>query len=132
MTNPETTRAVSSLTWISESVALPLIGQDILLATPRQTGEFWDIRTAWLSAQHEGVTACPVPVGARWPTNYSWRIGRGLSDICLVTGNSWWALLSQIPLPPGARHGSHNGFHLVEQIGNQFVPMREEISNVQP
>ena len=119
MRTPETT---ACLTWISEAVAMPKIGQNVLLATPRQRGEFWDIRTAYLSAQHEGVIALPVSPGSRWPVDYSWRFHGSANDgIVMVTGNGWWALLDRIPLPPGAEHGSHNGFSFVRQVGDVFV-----------
>jgi len=106
--------------WISESNRLPLVGQNVLLATPRQAGKFWDIQTAVLLARHEDVNPRPVQSGGKWPVDYYW--GRSVHDTCLVTGNGWWALLDRIPLPPKAAHDFSNGYHSVRQVGDVFVP----------
>jgi hypothetical protein len=104
--------------WISESEALPQIAQLVLLAHPRQHGEFWDITTAQLLVQYEGVVPLPVPKGASWPTTYYWetnRAGSANSYPFLITGNSWWTLLDEIPLPPGAEHKHERGYHYFAQ-----------------
>lgn len=109
-----------ALHWISEENALPRIGQMVLLATPRQARELWDIETATLQARHEDVVARPVKRGSLWPTDYYWGYqGRGGNS--LITGNGWWARLDAIPLPPRAEHASHNGYTFVRQIGDVFV-----------
>lgn len=110
--------------WISEAEALPAIGQVVLLAHPRQSGEFWDITTAQLLVQYEGVFPRPVAKGSRWPTEFYWEANRGgsvKSHPFLVSGNSWWALLDDIPLPPGAEHKTERGFHYVAQPLPVFV-----------
>lgn len=102
--------------WISESEALPPIAQLVLFAHPRQQGEFWDITTAQLLARYDGVVPMPVPKGSRWATEYWWETNRGAtSHPFLVTGNSWWTLLDDIPLPPGAEHKVERGYHYVAQ-----------------
>lgn len=104
--------------WISEAEALPQIAQEVLLAHPRQQGEFWDITTARLLVQHEGVAPMPVPKGAEWATTYYWETNRGgsaTSHPFLITGNSWWTLMDDIPLPPGAEHMFERGYHYVAQ-----------------
>ncbi len=111
--------------WISESEALPEIAQTVLLAHPRQTGEFWDITTARLLVQYDGVAPQPVPKGSRWPSTYYWEANRGgsvQSHPFLVTGNNWWALLDDIPLPPGAEHKTERGQYYVVQPTPVFVP----------
>ncbi|MCW5711326.1 hypothetical protein [Shinella sp.] len=115
------------LQWISEGEALPRIGQSVLLATPRQTGEFWDLRVARLLVRHEGVFPVPVVAGGDWPTDYYWdRSTSGARDTSLVTGNGWWASLKNIPLPPGAAHsGDERGYNYVRQVGEVFVPKRK-------
>lgn len=111
------------LEWISESEQLPLVGETILLATPRQFDVFWDIRTAWLSVRHEDVLPVPVKPGGRWPVDYSWRLGNSRdAGIVIVSGNSWWSRLDQISLPPGANHRIVNGYHCIEQLGSVFIP----------
>lgn len=111
------------LKWIGECEALPKIGQSILLATPRQRGEFWDLWVARLLARHEDVFPMPVVAGGDWPTDYYWERNGGTRDTCLVTGNGWWASLTDIPLPPGATHsGDERGYHYIRQIGDVFVP----------
>jgi hypothetical protein len=94
--------------WIREDQALPRIAQPILLAHPRQSGDFWDILTAKLLVRHEDVCPIPKPQGD-WPTEWWWETNRGgsaQSSPILVTGNSWWTHLDDIPpnLPPGAQH----------------------------
>jgi hypothetical protein len=119
MTPPDT---ASELLWVSESKDLPRIGQTVLLATPRQDGEFWDIATATLLARHENVIPLPVQPGQGfWPTDYYWSRGSHNRDTCLVTGNGWWASLANIALPPMAEHGSHNGYDFVRQVGRAFI-----------
>ncbi len=110
--------------WISEEKALPQIGQVVLLAHPRQADDVWDIRTAQLLAQYEGIIPLPVLKGSRWPTTYYWELNRGgsaQSHPVLITGNSWWALLNDIPLPPGAEHRTERGYHYVAQPEPVFV-----------
>lgn len=111
--------------WISEADDLPRIAQLVLLAHPRQFSDFWDITTAQLLVRHEGVIPRPVPKGTRWPTEYWWETNRGgsaQSHPFLVSGNSWWALLDDIPLPPGAEHRTERGYHYVAQPSLVFVP----------
>jgi len=113
------------LTWVSEATALPRVGQAVLLATPRQSGEFWDVSAARLLAAYEGVVPRPVAAGSRWPTDYYWgrsNIGR---DTCLITGNGWWASMTALPLPPGAAHGSECGYDYIRQVGECFLPIRK-------
>lgn len=113
------------IAWISEREALPPVAQQVLLATPRQTSEFWDLAVARLLVRHEGVVPLPVEPGARWPTDYYWQRGQFGRDHSLVTGNGWWALLDQIPLPPGAAHRNINGFHCLIQTAACFIPQGE-------
>lgn len=109
--------------WISEAEELPKVGETVLFMVPRQADNIWDISTAVLLVTHEDVRPRPIKPGARWPVDYSWCRGRGRSDVCLVTGNGWWARLDDIPLPPGAAHRTdHPGGHYIEQIGNPFIP----------
>lgn len=110
--------------WISESEALPRIAQTVLLCHPRQCGEFWDVTTAKLLVQHEGVIPRPVPKGSKWPTTYYWETNHGgsiKSHPYLVTGNSWWALLNEIFLPPGAKHGTERDYHYIVQPVSVWV-----------
>jgi hypothetical protein len=120
------------MNWVSEAEELPPIAQPILLAAPRQGGEFWDLTTAQLLVQYEGVVPRPVPKGTRWPTTYYWernlRGGSANSHPILVTGNAWWALLDEIPLPPGAEHRSERGRHYVVQPQPIFVGQVERHS----
>lgn len=114
--------------WISEAEALPQIAQVVLLAHPRQGGTAWDITTAQLLVQYEGVIPRPVPKGSKWPTTYYWETNRGgsvQSHPFLVSGNSWWALLDDIPLPPGAEHRTERGYHYVAQPEPVFVTQQE-------
>jgi hypothetical protein len=104
--------------WISESEALPPIAQTVLLAHPRQSGEFWDITTAKLLVDYDGVVPLPIAKGSRWPTAYHWETNHGgsvKSHPYLVTGNSWWTLLDDIPLPPGAEHKIDRSYHYIAQ-----------------
>lgn len=110
--------------WISEAEALPKIAQVVLLAHPRQGGEFWDITTARLLVQYDGVAPSPVTKGSRWPTTYYWETNHGGSANSypyIVSGNSWWALLDGISLPPGAEHKSERGYHYIAQPMPVFV-----------
>lgn len=109
--------------WLSEAEEMPKIGQIVLLAVPRQFGALWDLKTAQLLARHEGVVSRPVAPGSRWPTEFWWDAPRG-GDVTLVTGNSWWALLDDIELPPGAQHAFENGFHYVAQPKPVFVEQK--------
>jgi hypothetical protein len=108
--------------WISEAERLPPIAQPVLLAVPRQTGEFWDLTVAKLLVQYEGVVPRPVPRGSEWPTRYFWDSSRDGRATTLVTGNSWWAMLDDIPLPPGAVHRIERGEHCIAQPELVFVP----------
>jgi hypothetical protein len=110
--------------WISEAERLPPIAQTVLLAHPRQFGEFWDITTAKLLVHYEGVVPAPVAKGSKWPTTYYWEANHGgsaQSHPYLVSGNSWWALLDDIPLPPGAEHKTERGYHYIAQPEPVFV-----------
>lgn len=107
--------------WISEADQLPPIAQPVLLAHPRQTGEFWDLRVAQLLVHHEGVVPRPIKKGERWATDYFWDASRDGRYTTLVTGNSWWALLDDIPLPPGAEHRTERGYHYIAQPTPVFV-----------
>lgn len=111
------------LNWISEAERLPKVAQSVLLLTPRQAGEWWDISVARILIQHEGVTPMPVNAGAKWPTSYWWS--RFHRDTCLVTGNAFWASLEHINLPLGAEHHFLNGFSNIKQVGNCFIPQAD-------
>ncbi len=102
---------MSDLTWISEGDRLPRIGQQVLLAKPRQCDDVWFIATVHLLARHEDVVARPVKPGDQWPLDYYWSRGRG--DNVLLTGEGWWASLAGLPLPPGAEHASLHGYDFV-------------------
>lgn len=109
------------LTWISEGERLPMIAQTVLLAKPRQFGEFWDICTARILVRHEGVIPVPVRAGTDWPTDYWWSPAHGRAVIdspTLVTGNSWWAAMDDLPLPPGAEHrrGPLGGHYFAQPV----------------
>ena len=108
--------------WISEEHELPRVAQKVLLAVPRQNGEFWDLKVAQLLVRHEDVVPLPVKKGSRWPVEYSWDSSRDGKDVTLVTGNAWWALLDDIPLPPGATHMQDRGFHYIAQPEPVWVP----------
>lgn len=112
--------------WISEAEALPKIGQTVLFMAPRQFDTCWDISTARLLVRHEDVHPVPVKPGTRWPVEYSWCRGSGpRSDVCLVTGNGWWAALDDIPLPPGAEHVlDHPGGHYIAQPTPCFIAQK--------
>lgn len=110
--------------WISEAEQLPPIAQNVLLAVPRQFVEFWDLTTAKLLVQYEGVTPLPISKGQKWPTTYWWERNHGGSikrHPCLITGNAWWTLLDAIPLPPGAEHRTERGHHYIAQPSPVFV-----------
>lgn len=107
--------------WISEGEALPAIAQNVLVATPRQSGEFWDIVVACILVRHEGVVPQPVSPGARWPVDFYWGFARRPNDNFIVTGNGWWASMTEIDLPPGAEHQQIRGFDCIAQLGHVFV-----------
>lgn len=107
------------LTWISETERLPPVAQKVLLAVPRQCGEFWDLNVAQILIRHEGVMPKPIAKGDRWPVDYYWS--RDKRDTILITGNAWWALTDKIPLPPGAEHMTERGFHYVAQPSPVFI-----------
>jgi hypothetical protein len=107
--------------WISEAEQLPKIAQEVLLAVPRQGGEFWDLKVAQLLVRHEDVAPHPVKTGSRWPVDWWWSWNRDGGASVLVTGNSWWALLDDIPLPPGAEHKTDRGFHYIAQPKRVWV-----------
>lgn len=107
--------------WISEQDRLPPIAQNVLCAFPRQFGEFWDLKTCSILVRHEGVYPAPVLAGDRWPTDYYWSQGNPAKDSRLVTGNAWWMLLCDIPLPPGAQHSVEHGCHTVRQVDFDWV-----------
>jgi hypothetical protein len=98
------------LKWISEADALPPIAQPVFLMTPRQSGDFWDMSVACILVDYEGVRPRPIKPGDQWPTTYRWGRTYGGDLISLVTGNAWWALMNEIPLPPGAEHASRVAF----------------------
>jgi len=107
--------------WKSEAAELPVIAQSVLLAVPRQFGEFWDLKVAQILVRHEGVIPKPIPLGSRWPVDFWWSTGRGPHDTNMVTGNSWWAPLDEIPLPPGAEHKIIRGYHIIAQPTSVWV-----------
>ena len=111
----------SEIIWQSEEDALPNIAQPVFLAYPRQMGEFWDIYVARILTRCEGVSPVPVKRGTDWPTNYWWSIGRGDDNHLLVTGNSWWAPMTGIALPPHAEHLNIRGDDCIVQISNAWV-----------
>lgn len=114
------------LKWISEAEALPLVAERVFLALPRQQGDFWDVFTARLLLAHEGAVPLPVKPGSRWPTQYWWGRSDQDHDNVLVTGNSWWARLDEIPLPPGAEHYfGGRGEHVILQVGDVWVGQAE-------
>lgn len=116
------------LKWISEADALPPIAQPVLLMHPRQSGEFWETEVACILVHHEDVRPKPVKPGDQWPTEYYWAGSRSGDNICLVTGNGFWALMNELPLPPGAEHQSREIFgdrqYWVAQPKPVFIPMR--------
>jgi len=114
-----------TIEWISEGTKLPRIGQTVLLLTPRQAGEFWDLHIACLLARHEGVTPRPVSAGGPWPTDYYWGNPKVAQDTRLITGNGWWASVAGIPLPPQALHAHEAGFDFIRQVGIAFVPKKK-------
>jgi hypothetical protein len=83
------------LTWISEEDHLPVVGQSVLLASPRRDGEWWDMKVACILIHHEGVIPLPIKRGSKWATQYYWGSPRGAdrSSDKLITGNNWWAYL---------------------------------------
>lgn len=111
--------------WINEGSELPQIGQPVLLCIPRQFAEFWDMRVMCLLVRHEGVAPIPVAAGDEWPTTYYWGYPSfPHGDHVLITGNSWWASMAGINLPPRAVH-KHVGprhDHAIMQVGDVWVP----------
>jgi len=122
--------AETSVKWVSESERLPKIAQKVLLAHPRQFDNFWDIKVAQLLVSYEGVVPRPVPRGSKWATEYWWDSSRDGREINLITGNSWWALFDQIPLPPGAEHAHERGYHFISQPTLIWVGKSGEVSGV--
>jgi hypothetical protein len=116
-------RGAVMIKWTSEADELPKVAQKVLLATPRQDGEFWDLQVAQILIRHEGVVPQPVTKGGRWATDYYW--GYDKDGMKLVTGNAWWAPLDTIPLPPGAEHKFERGYHYVSQPAPIFVAQRK-------
>lgn len=117
------------LNWTREDVALPRIAQPILLAHPRQSGDFWDLAIGKLLVKHEDVCPIPRPRGHRWPTDWWWEVNRGgsaQSNPWLVTGNNYWAALDAIPLPPGAAHARDRSYHYLIQTAKAFVGQGEK------
>lgn len=92
------------LKWISESDALPEIAQQVFLASVDIYGEYWKIQVASILVRHEGVTPHPVKEGDKWPHDFYWSTSREQQGNVLINGRKWWASMSDIPLPPGAKH----------------------------
>jgi len=112
-----------TLHWISEGDALPKIGQSVLLCSPRQHAEFWDMRVCCILVRHEGVAPRPVPAGSDWPTDYYWGDRYYPNQHKLITGNSWWAAFDSINLPPRALHrfmGPRHD-HVILQDGDVWI-----------
>lgn len=105
-----------TLKWISESVGLPRIAQSVLLASPRQSGEFWDLRVASLLVRHEDVVPKPVKAGDPWARYYYWKVDHFGEHNVFLTGNNWWALMNCINLPPGAEHDFDGMYHYIRAI----------------
>ena len=102
--------------WFSEAEKLPMIAEDVLLASPRQFDDFWDLRVMCILVRYEGVVPAPVPKGTKWPVDYYWGSGSNVRDTRLISGNAWWARLDKITLPPGAVHDwGRRGDHFLRQ-----------------
>lgn len=117
--------------WYSEQTKLPRIGERVFICRPREDVDLWDIHVGFLAADHEGVVARPVPTGTKWPTQYYWVFGpvrMGTNYTCLITGNGWWAPLSAISLPPGARHQIEHGYSVIrgEALPHEDFPEAEK------
>lgn len=113
---------MSVLDWISEGEALPIIGQTVIVAHPRQVGEFWDVKIQCILARHEGVLVRPVKAGERWPTDYYWGDIRNQAGTNIITGNSWWAYLDGINLPLGAEHQIIRDYRCIVQPEPIWIP----------
>ena len=89
------------INWISEENSLPMSGQTIIHASPRMRDEFWNIRIRTLLIRFEGVIPLPVPKGSKnWPTEYYWGDPYNGKNTSLITGNGYWANLTDLTLPP--------------------------------
>lgn len=114
--------------WISEGEDLPKIGQRILLCSPRQHAEFWDMSVMCLMVDYDGVVPLPVKAGGEWPTRYFWGDPYyGRQHCKLITGNAWWSTFEGIELPPRALHrymGPRND-HVIVQDGDVWVGRNE-------
>lgn len=110
------------LKWISETEELPPVAQPVLLLSPRQFDELWDMHVARLLIQHEDVIPRPVPKGTQWPTTYYWGTGQGGKDTHLITGNSWWASYRDLPLPLGAEHRADREFDYIAKASDGQMP----------
>jgi hypothetical protein len=111
----------SEIVWQSEENSLPNIAQPVFLAYPRKMGEFWDVYVARILVRYEGV--CPIPVkrGTPWPTDYWWGAENSYNHHILVTGNSWWAPMNNIALPPHAEHRVIRGDNCIVQTSPIWV-----------
>lgn len=113
---------MAELIWISEAVALPLVGQPVLLLVPRMNSEHADLVTAVLRIQHEGVVPRPVQPGDGMPTTYYWGLGSGArGDDMLVSGRGHWARVTGLNLPPGILHQEIRGYNCLIQEGSPWL-----------
>ena len=98
------------INWISEEIELPPVGLPVLHCSPRQRDEYWKTSVRCILIDFEGVIPRPVPKGSEcWPTAYFWGdpyYGRKQSS--LVTGNGYWAHLSELSPPPSAEIYTNN------------------------
>lgn len=108
--------------WISEGTALPVVGQNVLVAKPRKFQEWWDLSVGCILIRHEGVPVMPVKAGTKWPTNYYWSLSTDKRSTSLITGNAYWAALDELPLPPGAEHYFEREYHAIKLVGECFIP----------
>lgn len=102
--------------WFSEAEKLPEIAETVMLASPRSSGDFWDLRLAMILVRHEGVVPMPVPNESKTPVDFYWAPDGDIRKSRLVTGRQWWARLDTINLPPGAEHArGRRGEHFIRQ-----------------
>lgn len=101
------------MAWHSERNGLPRVAQKVLLATPRRTEPFWDIRVARILIRHEGVVPHPVEIDDDNPVTFWWSERDDPRSTILVTGRGWWMSLTDIAPPPGAEHKHEDGYDCV-------------------